>query len=170
MAGLIEDPTGTMPPAGGEGLVAGAMAPDWAMKLKEFQSSDWKPTPLAPEEAASFKGWLYNTKLFNNIKGIVAKENDIPLDKISNDRVAEMMMQQGDYDYVGAWKSGMGETISPHDGMPHWGSRTDDGKWLKSPAHETAWKELFMEQHGTDPDDLGLHSIDAAIAWSRKQK
>ena len=37
---------------------------------------------------------------------------------------------------------------------------------LKSPKHETAWKELFMQQYGKDPDSLGLDTLEKAIQAS----
>jgi len=171
MSGIIAQAAGIAPnAAAGNGLVAGAMRPQWATKLDEFQASEWAPTPLADEERAPFQQWLFNTGLFKSIKTSIAKENGIKPDQIDDERVAQMLMQSGDYDYVGAWKDGMREEISPHDGMPHWGSRASDGRWLKSPRHETAWKELFMEQYRIDPDEMGLNSLDKAIEWSKTQQ
>ncbi len=152
------------------GLEEDSMNTKWAKKLKQFQSSKWAPTPVTPEESPAFKSWLTGTALFNNIKQIVAKENGIPVGQMDNNRLAEMMLRDGDYDYVGAWKAGVKEEISQYDGMPHWPSRSEGGKWLKSPKHDTAWKELFMEQYGTDPDELGLGTFEQALSWSKKQR
>jgi len=142
----------------------------WLDKLSAHQSEGWKPTLLTAEEAPQFEQWLYGTKLFNSVKQEIAAENKITPDQLDNARVAQMLMQSGDYDYAGAWKSGIKEEISPHDGLPHWPSKTGDGRWLKSPTHPTSWKETFMEQFGTDPDDMGLHTIEDAIRWSTQKK
>jgi hypothetical protein len=37
---------------------------------------------------------------------------------------------------------------------------------LKDPTHPTAWKEFFMRQYGTDPDAMGLDTIEKAKNWS----
>jgi hypothetical protein len=41
---------------------------------------------------------------------------------------------------------------------------------LKSPKHETAWKEFFMRQYNKDPDDIGLSTLEKAKNWSEKQQ
>lgn len=140
----------------------------WVDKLREFQSQPWAPSELNANDAPQFKQWLFNTKLFNSVRQEIAEENNIPLDKLDNNRVAEMLMSSKDYDYVGAWRDGVKEEISPHDNRPHWPSKTSSGRWLKSPTHETAWKEVFMQQYGSDPDDIGLRSLEDAIRWSQK--
>jgi len=37
---------------------------------------------------------------------------------------------------------------------------------LKDPSHPTAWKEFFMRQYGTDPDAMGLDTVEKAKNWS----
>lgn len=139
--------------------------PDWASQYEEFKNKykDWKPTELTPEEEPKFKDWFYNTKLFNNLKELIAQDMKVPLDTLTNDQVAEMLMEEGDYDYKGAWKKGTEEVISPYDNMPHWTDKAPDGSWLKSPSHPTAWKEFFMQQYRIDPDELGLDTYEKAI-------
>ena len=138
---------------------------DWIEEYKSFSSKDWKPTTLSDQDEIKFKNWLQGTKLFNSIKMDVAKENNIEVSKIDNIKIINMLTSQGDYDYRGAWKSGIKEVISPVDNRPHWPSSAGD-KMLKSPKHETAWKEFFMRQYNKDPDDLGLSTFDKAKQWS----
>jgi hypothetical protein len=71
-----------------------------------------------------------------------------------------------DYDLAGAYLAKMKPTMVQHpDGTlkPHLGSIGLDGRMLKSPTHETAWKaaltELYMGR-GLNPDD---------IPWDRLQ-
>jgi hypothetical protein len=136
---------------------------DWLQEYYKLQQTDWSPTALSKAEEPEFRDWLTSTQLFNNLKPLIAKDLDKPVDKISNDEIINEMLSSGEYDYRGAWKKGVTEEISPYDNMPHWSSRAADGTWLKSPKHQTAWKELFMQQYGQDPDSLGLDTLDKAI-------
>ena len=50
---------------------------------------------------------------------------------------------------------------APHEsdnGFPHWGSKAalPSGRLLalKSPEHETRWKQSFMDRFGADPDEV----------------
>jgi hypothetical protein len=42
------------------------------------------------------------------------------------------------------------------DGQYHWSDKTPDGKWLKSPKHPTAWKQVFYEKTGMNPDEIPM--------------
>jgi hypothetical protein len=136
---------------------------DWLKEYYKLQETDWSPTPLSKDEEPQFRDWLTSTQLFNNLKPLIAKDLDKPLEKVTNDDIINEMLSSGEYDYRGAWKKGVVEEISPYDNMPHWSSKAADGTWLKSPKHETAWKELFMQQYGQDPDSLGLDTLDKAV-------
>ena len=67
------------------------------------------------------------------------------------------------YDYRLAWLRGEQPQINQYDGRYHWASKTQKGEWLKSPQHPTAWKEIFMEQTGDDPDEFRLNPETAEI-------
>jgi hypothetical protein len=134
----------------------------WHEKYEESRKKDWKPTQLDVADKPEFDKWITGTDLYNNIKLQVAKENNIPVDKVEDRRLIDGMVSGGDYDYVGAWKDDVTSTISKHDNMPHWSSRSSTGKMLKSPNHPTAWKEYFMGAYGYDPDDIGASTYEEA--------
>lgn len=142
---------------------------DWIKQYQEFASQDWKPTSLSQAEETKFRSWIQGTKLFNSVKLDIAKENNLDPAKLDNNKVIDMISSQGDYDYRGAWKAGVKEVISKHDNRPHWPSSAGD-KMLKSPKHETAWKEFFMRTYNKDPDDIGLSTLQQAKSWSEKQQ
>jgi hypothetical protein len=41
---------------------------------------------------------------------------------------------------------------------------------LKSPKHETAWKEFFMRTYNVDPDEIGLSDFNSAKQYTMKQQ
>ena len=139
---------------------------DWINQYQEFKATPWSPTTLPPSEEPKFRNWLQGTQLFNAIKGDIAAENKISVNKMDNNRVLDMVLKNSDYDYRGAYKAGMQESISKTDNRPHFFSSTPEGRMLKDPTHSTAWKEFFMRQYNVDPDSIGLDTIDKAINWS----
>ena len=139
---------------------------DWINEYQKFTATPWSPTTLKPPEEQKFRNWLQGTQLFNSIKSDIAAENKIPVDKLDNQRVTEMMLQSPDYDYRGAYKAGIKEVISPYDNRPHWPSSTNSGQMLKNPSHPTAWMEFFMRQYGVDPNAMGLDTLEKAKNWS----
>lgn len=143
---------------------------DWISEYEKFTSQDWKPTSLPKEEEPKFQEWLKSTKLFNSVKKEIALENKVPVDALDNNRVLKMLLNSKDYDYRGAYKANIKEEISPFDNRPHWPSSTEDGRMLKSPQHETAWKEFFMRTYNVDPDEMGLSDLESAKAFTQKQK
>ncbi len=143
---------------------------DWLKEYYKLQEMQWSPTKLSDKEEKQFREWITGTQLFNNLKPLIAQDLQKPVDKLSNNEIIDEMLASGEYDYRGAWKKGVTEEISPYDKMPHWSSRAPDGTWLKSPKHQTAWKELFMQQYGQDPDALGLDTLDKAIQAIRPQQ
>lgn len=142
---------------------------DWIKEYQDFASQDWKPTSLAPNEEAKFRTWIQGTKLFNSVKSDIAQENNLDPAKLDNNKVIDMLLSQGDYDYRGAWKAGVKEVISKHDNRPHWPSSAGD-KMLKSPQHETVWKEFFVRKYNKDPDDMGLSTFEQAKQWSLEKE
>jgi len=143
---------------------------DWLKEYYKLQEMKWTPTKLSDKEEKQFRSWITGTQLFNSLKPLIAQDLNKPVEQLSNDEIINEMIASGEYDYRGAWKKGITEEISPYDNMPHWSSRAPDGTWLKSPKHQTAWKELFMQQYGQDPDALGLDTLDKAIQASRPQQ
>lgn len=142
---------------------------DWIKEYQDFASQDWKPTTLPQNEETKFRTWIQGTKLFNSVKSDIAQENNLDPAKLDNNKVIDMLSSQGDYDYRGAWKAGVKEVISKHDNRPHWPSSAGD-KMLKSPKHETAWKEFFMRKYNKDPDDMGLSTFEQAKQWSLEKE
>jgi len=143
---------------------------DWLKEYYKLQETDWSPTKLSDTEEKQFRKWITGTQLFTNLKPIIAQDLEKPVNKLSDNEIIDEMLASGEYDYRGAWKKGVTEEISPYDKMPHWSSRAPDGTWLKSPKHQTAWKELFMQQYGQDPDSIGLDTLDKAIQAVRPQQ
>lgn len=136
----------------------------WIEDYEAFKQSDWKPTKLSDDEEKKFFDWFQKTELVSEFKKDVAIENNIPVEKVDLKRVAEMVLESKDYDYRGAWKAGVGnkEEKSSEDNRIHWLSSTPEGKMLKSPTHETAWKEFFMRWTKIDPDKIGIRSLEEA--------
>jgi hypothetical protein len=144
---------------------------DWITEYQKFKQTPWEPTKLkTSEEEKQFRQWLQNTQIFQATKKDIAAETKIPVDKLDNNRILEMMLKQSDYDYRGAWKDNMKESIDPTDNRPHMLSSTSSGRMLKDPTHPTAWKEFFMRQYRIDPDKLGLDDYSKAVDWSQASK
>lgn len=143
---------------------------DWIAQYNAFTKTPWSPTKLKEDQEQKFREWLKSTQLFNSIKEEVAFENKIPVKDLNNDKVIEMILRSPDYDYRGAYLSGIKEVIDPTDKKPHWPSSTLDGKMLKDPNHPTAWKEFFMRQYDVDPDSIGLDTFEKAINWQNSMK
>lgn len=137
----------------------------WIDEYEKFSAGGWSPTKLSEPEEKKFQQWLRTTQLFKGFKTEIAMENNLPVAAIDDSRITQMILESEDYDYRGAWKSGIKEEVSPHDGKVHWPSSGPDGKMLKSPGHPTTWKEFFMREHQKDPDDLGLKTLDDAKRW-----
>jgi hypothetical protein len=142
---------------------------NWIEEYDKALQSNWKPTKLNNKEEQEFQNWFKNTELFNSFKKDVAEENNIPIDQVENNRLIEMILSSGDYDYRGAYKSKIKEELSPYDNKIHWPSVDSKGNLLKSPTHPTTWKEFFMRQNKIDPDELGLTTIEQAKKWEENQ-
>jgi hypothetical protein len=139
---------------------------DWLNAYQEFVKTPWQPTKLKPEQEPAFRTWLTSTDLFKSIREDIAKENEIPADKMDKDRVLEMILESPDYDYRGAFLDNMKSEVNPYDNKPHFMSSDRSGRMLKAPTHETAWKEFFMRQFKFDPDSIGLDTLDKAQKWT----
>ena len=139
---------------------------DWLNAYQEFVKTPWQPTKLKPEQEPAFRNWLTSTDLFKSIREDIAKENEIPVDKMDKDRVLEMILESPDYDYRGAFLDNMKSEVNPYDNKPHFMSSDRLGRMLKAPTHETAWKEFFMRQFKFDPDSRGLDTLDKAQKWT----
>jgi hypothetical protein len=138
---------------------------DWINQYLQFKETPWSPTVLPEAEEQKFRDWLQNTQIFKANKQDIAAENGIPVDKVDNQRLIEMILKNSDYDYRGAFKDNMKESINKEDNRPHMLSSTSTGQMLKDPSHPTAWKEFFMRQYKVDPDSIGLHDFESAKGW-----
>jgi len=104
-------------------------------------------TVLSNEEML-FQSWIRSTPWFSEYVKEYGEEPNL---------------NTPDYDYRSAWKSGEVPVRNKHDiklnsqtgyippkeGRYHWGR-------FKSKEHPTYWKELYMQKHGVDPDDIGI--------------
>ena len=139
---------------------------DWMTAYQEFVKTPWQMTTLKPEQEVEFRKWLSNTDLFKSIKEDIAQEQDMPVSKLNDERVLEMILESPDYDYRGAFLDNMQSEVNPYDNKPHFMSADKSGRMLKAPTHETAWKEFFMRQFKLDPDEIGLDNLEKAQKWT----
>jgi hypothetical protein len=139
---------------------------DWINQYLQFKATPWSPTVLPATEEQKFRDWLSKTQIFNANKQDIAAEMGVSPDKLDNQRIIDMILKDSDYDYRGAFKDGMKESISKEDNRPHMLSSTSTGRMLKDPNHPTAWKEFFMRQYRVDPDNIGLNTFEDAKKWS----
>lgn len=111
----------------------------------------FRQTPLSPEEAKAMNDYLYASQWLTEIQGLIGQESGALPDRRG---LLGELMQGDDYDYAGAWKSRGPEMFGqdPGTGEMHGYSKTPEGQWLKSPHHETAWKEIFWNEGGFTPD------------------
>jgi hypothetical protein len=63
----------------------------------------------------------------------------------------QKVLKGSQYDYRKAFLLGIKPT-KDDKGEFHWQSKTPSGEWLKGPRHPTAWKEVFMDKTGVNPD------------------
>ena len=128
---IKEQPVTYQPPAGIESALATAEAP--------INSEDkFSRTVLSKDEETKFQQWIHSTPWYSEYVQRYGEEPDF---------------NTPDYDYRGAWKSGVKPERSEIDGQYHWGSvRPDTGEYLKSANHPTFWKQKFIEKNGYDPD------------------
>jgi hypothetical protein len=145
---------------------------EWIGKYENHAKSDFSYTKLSDEEEASFREWFKQTKLYNSLKEDTAKDEGVDVGSIDDERFIDHVADpdKSDYDYRGAFKGGIQEEINKHDNKPHWSSRDSEGNMLKNPKHPTAWKEFFYQQHGVDPDEIGIHTLDEAKTWSKERE
>lgn len=141
---------------------------DWITEYLKFKETPWEPTKLLPQEEILFRDWLQNTQIFQRNKQDISQETGIPVDKLDNQRILNMILENSNYDYRGAWKDNMKESIDKADNRPHMLSATSAGRMLKDPSHPTAWKEFFMRQYRVDPDSIGLDSFEKAQGWQQQ--
>jgi hypothetical protein len=150
--------------------MASGAKPSWLREYEQFKNSRWQPTQLPQDKEIEFRNWLSGTDWFNEIKGLIAEENNVSPSEIGNDEALSMILDNADYDYRGAWASNPKMERDPYDNRIHWASRTTDGRMLKSPQHPTAWKEFFMSETGRNPDELGFGSPDQAASYVPRGK
>lgn len=81
---------------------------------------------------------------------------------MDEDELLNELLSSPDYDYRQAFLDKEKPQYNLNDSSYHWASKTKDGKWLKSPNHPTAWKEVFVEQTGADPDGYNVENIQQA--------
>jgi len=112
-------------------------------------------TALSMAEELEFQKWIKDTSWY---KEYLKSYNEEP------------NLNDPNYDYRAAWKSGIVPEINSSDNKYHWSDFGND-KMLKSPNHPTAWAQFFMNQFGINPDILSKD--DARVkayqnAWYKK--
>ncbi len=142
---------------------------DWYTQYQEFKNNTgWRPTRLSEKEEAEFQRFLTGSRWFKQIKQRIKDEEGINVDDTI--LFSELAGPGADYDYRGAWKSGLSASDYQYDEAMHWPSSTEDGRMLKAPSHETAWMEFFMRETGIDPNELGLSNAEEAKAYTERLK
>lgn len=143
---------------------------DWYTQYQEFKNNNtgWRPTRLSEKEEAEFQRFLTGSRWFKQIKQRIKDEEGINVDDTI--LFSELAGPGADYDYRGAWKSGLSASDYQYDEAMHWPSSTEDGRILKAPSHETAWMEFFMRETGIDPNELGLSNAEEAKAYTDRLK
>ena len=139
---------------------------DWRDKYQEFKQSEWSPTELKPEENEQYRKDVFQSKWFKDTK---KRHPDQSNDQVLNDQEA-----MGHYDLKGAWQQGMFKqsdksAANKYDNVHHLSDAGAGGKMLKSPDHPTAWMEFFQNQHGKDPESMGLKTYEDAVNWQSEQ-
>lgn len=70
------------------------------------------------------------------------------------------------YNYRLAHKNGITpQRYAEDENRYHWPSKTNDGQWLKSHDHPTAWAEDFMEEQDVDPFSIGIRDATSAESY-----
>lgn len=140
----------------------------WIEDFEKHKGEKWETTKLTETEEKEFQKWLSGTKWFQDMHERVKAEEgrDIPAKAL----LSSVVGPDSDYDYRGAWKSGVGASAYEYDGQMHWPSASGDGRILKSPNHPTAWMEFFMQENGIDPNALGLSTYEKALEWEKAGK
>lgn len=141
--------------------------------LRSSLPRDWTPIRLPPHEEQKFVKWLSASGWFTELVESVNRDRrkrgygEVGAGMILSEILSD---PKPDYDYRRAFRSGVKPERDPYDDNRfHWPSRAPSGEWLKSPNHPTAWKEVFMERTGENPDALGLRSIDEADLFLQRK-
>lgn len=142
---------------------------DWKSRYTAFAKQDWKPTRLSSSDEAKFQKWLLDHPWLGQLQEQIAESDGktIPKEELAQD----VSGPDADYDMRGAWKAGIEPEPDPHDdNRLHWPDADPTGRMLKSPKHPTAWMEFFMQDHKTNPEELGLRSFDDAVQWESRKR
>jgi hypothetical protein len=82
----------------------------------------------------------------------------------------EPNLNDPEYNYRAAWKTGARPQNYEHDTMQHWPSVNQQGMSLKATAHPTAWMEDYMQITGADPHQPVPLSQEQIVALSKALK
>jgi len=134
-------------------VVALPMAQDDEDKRKVSPSYTIAPeakTPtLTQDEEQQFQSDVRGTDWFSRFKEKFGEEPNL---------------EDKEYNYRAAWKSGAKPQAIDQDDIPHWPSVTSSGESLKARSHPSGWMEDYMQITGRDPSeggDLTPEQIDA---------
>jgi len=125
-------------------VVALPMAQDDEDKRKVSPSYTIAPeakTPtLTPQEEQQFQSDVRGTDWFSRFKEKYGEEPNL---------------EDKEYNYRAAWKSGARPQAIEQDDIPHWPSVTSSGESLKARSHPSGWMEDYMQITGRDPSEGG---------------
>jgi hypothetical protein len=134
-------------------VVALPMAQDDEDKRKVSPSYTIAPeakTPtLTQDEEQQFQSDVRGTDWFSRFKEKFGEEPNL---------------EDKEYNYRAAWKSGAKPQAIDQDDIPHWPSVTSSGESLKARSHPSGWMEDYSQITGRDPSeggDLTPEQIDA---------
>jgi len=145
----------------GQGQRLFAAAPIAALPLMEDDSEARQVSPnytiapsaktpmLNPQEEQQFQSDVRGTDWFTKFKEKFGEEPNL---------------EDKDYNYRAAWKSGARPQAIEQDDIPHWPSVTTTGESLKARSHPSGWMEDYMQLTGRDPSeggDLTPEQVDA---------
>ena len=99
-----------------------------------------KTPALSPEEEKQFQSDVRSTDWFSKFKEKFGEEPNL------NDT---------QYNYRAAWKSGARPQDIEQDDIPHWPSVTSSGESLKARSHPSGWMEDYSQITGRDPSEGG---------------
>jgi hypothetical protein len=99
-----------------------------------------KTLTLTPQEEQQFQSDVRGTDWFSRFKEKFGEEPNL---------------EDKEYNYRAAWKSGARPQAIEQDDIPHWPSVTSSGESLKARSHPSGWMEDYTQITGRDPSEGG---------------
>ena len=99
-----------------------------------------KTPTLTQDEEQQFQSDVRGTDWFSRFKEKFGEEPNL---------------EDKEYNYRAAWKSGAKPQAIDQDDIPHWPSVTSSGESLKARSHPSGWMEDYTQITGRDPSEGG---------------